>query len=152
VFGMGTGGSPRSKIIGNLMRPPASSSLRQVGVGSCRNDASVVAGDSHPVATVAVKPLGGQHLLAPLRSTYRPGPVLLLGADWLLVIYETASVTPNEFGFSNSHCCLRIANVEFQAPLLAETAAGQQRNAKNVLEYLRRRLSFCPFCTELRQG
>jgi hypothetical protein len=36
-----------------------SSSLRQVGVSSCRNDAPVVAGDSHPMSTMAVKTLGG---------------------------------------------------------------------------------------------
>jgi hypothetical protein len=140
VFGDGHGRIPRGTLTGNLMHPAASSSLRQVGVISCRNHASVAAGDSHPMSTMAVKSLGGQHLLAPLRSIYRPDPVLQLGADWLFAIYDLASVTSNELGFPNSYRCLRIAHVKFRAPLLAETAAGQQRNAENVLEYLHRRL------------
>ena len=118
---------------------PAASSPRQVGVSSCRSDVSVVAGDSHPMATVAVKALGRQHLLAPLRSAYRPNPVGQLGADWLLAIYDLASETSNELGFPNSYCCLCIVHVKSWAPLLAEAAAGQQRNAENVLQYLHRR-------------
>jgi hypothetical protein len=95
--------------------------------------------------TTAEKSLGGQHLLAPLGSTYHPDPLLQLGADGLLAIYDATSVTSNEFAFSNSYCSLHIAHAEVQRRFLGETAGGQQRNAENVFEHLHGRLSVCRF-------
>lgn len=132
-------------------RPPAPlSSLCQVGKSSCPNNASVVAGDLHPMPALAVKTLGRQHLLAPLRSTYGPHPVLQFGADRLLGVYNAASVTPNEFGSPDPYRRLRFPHLTVRLSTLAETAAGQQRDAENDLECFHLRLSLLSFRAALR--